>query len=157
MLFKLKKIDTPKNEQTMKTKETLQTLAATRIAALSTAAAMHTIAKQETHPTLQLERRQASDRHRHFANGIHIAMEEIHDMHTDEATEMVRHLKHIATRLEHIGIDERLAEHSETAAQQLGKATGLRYAAQLLADENGIDVDFDIIHYNNPLQEGGEA
>lgn len=141
----------------MKTKETLKTLAATRTAALSTAATMRTIAKQETYPTLQLERRQASDRHIHFAHGILIAIEELHDMHTDEATEMVRHLKHIATRLERSGIDERLAGHPIPAAIRLGKATGLRYAAQLLADENGIDVDFDIVHYNEPLQEGGEA
>lgn len=141
----------------MKTTETLKALAATRLNAIDTATILYTVAKQETHPTLQLERLQASNRHRHFANGIRIAMEELHDMHTDEATEMVRHLKHIATRLERIGIDERLAEHPETAAQQLGKATGLRYSAQLLADENCIDVDFDIIHYNDPLQEGGEA
>lgn len=141
----------------MKTKETLKTLAAIRISALDMAIAMHTIAKQETHPTLQKERQQASDRHRHFANGIRIAMEELHDMHTDEATEMVRHLKHIATRLERNGIDERLAEHPETAAQQLGKANGIRFAAQMLAYENDIDVDFDIVHYNEPLQEGGEA
>lgn len=141
----------------MKTKETLKTLAATRTNALYTVAAINTIAKQETHPTLQQERRQACDRHRHFANGIRIALEELHDMHTDDASEMVRHLKHIAKRLERIGIDERLAEHPETAAQQLGKATGLRFAAQLLADENDIDVDFDIVHYGEPLQEGGEA
>ncbi len=141
----------------METKETLKALAAIRISALDMAVAMHYIAKQETYPTLQLETQQSSDRHRHFANGIRIAMEELHDMHTDDATEMVRHLKHIATRLERIGIDERLAEHPETAAQQLGKATGIRYAAQMLADENCIDVDFDITHYNEPLQEGGEA
>lgn len=141
----------------MKTKETLKTLAATRISALKTAAAMHIIAKQETHPELQLERRQASDRHRHFANGIHIAIYELNEMHTDKATEMVRHLKFIAERLERIGMEARLAEHPETAALQLGKATGLRYAAQLLADENDIDVDFDIIHYSDPLQKGGEA
>ena len=141
----------------MKTNKTLQALAAIRISALDMAVAMNYVSKQETHPTLQLEARQAADRHRHFANGIRIALEELHDMHTDEATEMVRHLKHIAKRLERIGIDERLAEHPETAAQQLGKAKGIRFAAQMLADENGIDVDFDIVHYNEPLQEGGEA
>lgn len=141
----------------METKETLKTLLASRKTAIETANAMSTIAKQETHPTLQLERRQAADRHRHFADGTLIAMEEIYDMHTDDACQMVRHLKFIATRLERIGIDERLAEHPETAAKQLGKATGIRYVAQLLADENGIDVDFDIIHYGEPLQEGGEA
>lgn len=141
----------------MKTKETLKTLAAVRISALDMAIAMHDIAKQETHPTLQLERRQASDRHKHFANGIQIAIYELNETHTDEATEMVRHLKYIAERLEHIGIDARLAEHPETAAQQLGKANGIRFAAQMLAYENGIDVDFDIVHYNEPLQEGGEA
>lgn len=141
----------------METKNTLKALAAIKTIATITAETMHTIAKQETHPTLQLERRQTADRHRHFADGIRIAMEEIHDMHTDQATEMVRHLKHIAKRLERIGMDERLSEHPETAAQQLGKATGIRYAAQLLADENGIDADFDIIHYGDPLQEGGEA
>ena len=141
----------------MKTKSTLKTLATTRAQALNMASAMHIIANQETHPELQLETRQASDRHRHFANGIRIAMEELHDMHTDEATEMVRHLKFIARRLERTGMDERLAKDIESAAQHIGKATGLRYAAQLLADENGIDVDFDIIHYGEPLQEGGEA
>lgn len=140
----------------MKTQNTLQVLAATRIMAIQTADIMNAIAKQQTHPTTQLERRQAADRHRHFANGIRIAMEEIYDMHTDDAFQMIRHLKFIATRLERIGMDERLAEHPETAAKQLGKATGIRYAAQLLADENCIDVDFDIIHYGEPLQEGGE-
>ncbi|MBR2770618.1 MAG: hypothetical protein IKD78_01155 [Bacteroidales bacterium] len=141
----------------METKNTLKALAATKAIAINTADAMHIIAKQETHPTLQLERRQAADRHRHFAHGIQTAVYELHDMHTDDAREMVRHLKHIAKRLERTGMDERLAEHPENAARQLGKATGIRYAAQLLADENGIDVDFDIIHYNEPLQEGGEA
>lgn len=141
----------------MKDKETLKTLAATKIQALNMASAMHTIAKQESHPTLELERRQASDRHRHFADGIQIAIYEINDMHTDEATQMIKHLKHIAKRLEADGYDERLEEHPETAAKHFGKANGLRYAAQLLADENGIDVDFDIIHYGEPLQEGGEA
>lgn len=141
----------------MKDKNTLQALASTRIQALNIASAMHTIAKQETHPTLQLERRQASDRHRHFANGIRLAMEELHDMHTDDASDMVRHLKWLATKFEKMGWDERLEEHPETAAKHFGKASGLRYAAQLLADENGIDVDFDIIHYGESLQEGGEA
>ncbi len=141
----------------MKDKNTLQALAATRIQALDIASAMHIIAKQETHPTLQLERRQASDRHRHFANGIRLAMEDLHDMHTDDASEMVRHLKWLATKFEKMGWDERLEEHPETAAKHFGKASGFRYAAQLLADENGIDVDFDIIHYGEPLQEGGEA
>lgn len=141
----------------MKTDKTLQALAAIRISAVDMAVAMNYIAKQETHPTLQLETRQASDRHRHFANGIRIAMEELHDMHTDNATEMVKHLKHIAKRLEAEGWDERLEEHPETAARHFGNARGLRYAAQMLADENDIDVDFDIVHYGDPLQEGGEA
>lgn len=140
----------------MKTQNTLQVLAATKIMAIQTADIMNIIAKQETHPTTQLERRQAADRHRHFADGIQIAIYEIHDMHTDEATEMVKRLKHIAKRLEAKGWDERLEEHSETAARHFGNASGLRYAAQALADENGIDVDFDIIHYGEPLQEGGE-
>lgn len=141
----------------MKDKETLKTLAATKTWALNMASAMHTIAKQESHPTLELERRQASDRHRHFAVGMRIAMEELHDMHTDDAAEMVRHLKWLAKKHETIGYNERLEEHPETAAKHFWKANGLRYAAQLLADENGIDVDFDIVHYNEPLQEGGEA
>lgn len=141
----------------METKNTLQTLAATIRAAIETAKAMNTIAKQEAHPTTQLERRQAADRHMHFAGGIRIAIYDINDMHTDNAYEMVKHLKHIAKRHEADGWDERLEEHPETAARHFGNASGLRYAAQLLADENGIDVDFDIIHYGEPLQEGGEA
>lgn len=141
----------------MKTTETLKALAATRLNAIDTATILYTVAKQETHPTLQLERRHAADRHRHFANGIRIAIEDLHDMHTDDACEMVRHLKWLAAKHEKIGYDERLEEHPQTAAQHFGKATGLRYAAQVLADENCIDVDFDIIHYNDPLQEGGEA
>lgn len=141
----------------METKNTLKTLAATKSCAIQTADAMNAIAKQQTHPTTQLERRQAADRHRHFADGIQIAIYEIHDMHTDQTTEMVRHLKHIAKRLEAMGWDERLEEKPETAARHFGNASGLRYAAQLLADENGIDIDFDIIHYGEPLQEGGEA
>lgn len=141
----------------MKDKNTLKTLAASRTCALNTAAAMYIIAKQESHPTTQQERRQASDRHRHFAEGMRIAMEELHDMHTDDASEMIRHLKWLATKHEKMGWDKRLEENLETAAKHFGKANGLRYAAQLLADENGIDVDFDIIHYGEPLQEGGEA
>lgn len=140
----------------MKTTETLKTLAATRTSALYTAAAMHSIAKQQSHPTTQLERRQAGDRHRHFAHGILIAIYELNEMHTDKATEMVKRLKFIATKHETDGWNERLAEQPETAALHFGIANGLRYAAQLLADENGIDVDFDIIHYGEPLQEGGE-
>lgn len=141
----------------MKTDKTLQALAATRRSAIETANTMNTIAKQETHPTTMLERVHAADRHRHFADGIQMAIYDINDMHTDKATEMVKHLKHIAKRLEAKGWDERLEEHPETAARHFGNATGLRYAAQLLADENGIDVDFDIVHYGEPLQEGGEA
>lgn len=141
----------------METKNTLQTLAATKRAAIETANAMNTIANQETHPTTMQERRQAADRHRHFADGIQMAIYDINDMHTDKATEMVKHLKYIAMKLEDEGWDERLEEHPETAARHFGNASGLRYAAQLLADENGIDVDFDIIHYSEPLQEGGEA
>lgn len=141
----------------MKTQNTLESLSATKIMAIQTADAMNIIAKQQTHPTTQLERRQAADRHRHFAHGIQMAIYEIHDMHTDDVTEMIKHLKHIAKRLEADGWDERPEEHPETAARHFGNATGLRYAAQLLADENGIDVDFDIIHYGEPLQEGGEA
>lgn len=141
----------------MKTTETLKALAATRLNAIDTATILYTVAKQETHPTLQLERWHAADRHKHFALGIIIAIEDLHDMHTDDACEMVRHLKWLAAKHEKIGYDERLEEHPQTAAQHFGKATGLRYAAQVLADENGIDVDFDIIHYSDPLQEGGEA
>lgn len=141
----------------METKETLKTLAATKTIAIKTADFMNTIAKQQTHPTTQLERREAADRHRHFADGIQMAIYEINDMHTDKATQMIKRLKHIAKRLEADGWDERLEEHPETAARLFGKANGLRYAAQLLADENGIDVDFDIIQYSEPLQEGGEA
>lgn len=141
----------------MKTTETLKALAATKTIANQTADAMDTIAKQQTHPTTQLERRQAADRHRHFADGVQIAIYEINELHTDDAAEMVGHLKFIAARLERKGWNDRMEDRLETAARQFGKATGLRYAAQLLADENGIDVDFDIIHYNNPLQEGGEA
>ena len=141
----------------MKTTETLKALAATRRNAIDTASILDTIAKQETHPTLQLERRQAADRHKQFARGIQTAIFEIHEMHTDRATELIRCLKYIATKFEKNGYDERLAGHQDLAATYIGKATGIRYAAQLLADENGIDVDFDTIHYNNPLQEGGEA
>lgn len=141
----------------METRETLRILTETRNNALFAAEAIDTFAKQETHPTLQLERRQSADRHRHFADGIQMAIYDINDMHTDKATEMVRHLKHIAKRLEAEGWDERLEEHSETAARHFGNASGLRFAAQLLAEENAIDVDFDIVHYGEPLQEGGEA
>lgn len=141
----------------MKTTETLKALAAIRISAIDMAIAMTHISKQETHPTLQLEARQSSDMHVYFAYGIHIAIEELHDMHTDDASEMVRHLKWLATQHEKIGWDKRLEENLETAAKHFGRANGLRYAAKMLADENGIDVDFDIIHYNETQQEGGEA
>ena len=141
----------------MKTTETLKTLAATRRNAIDTASILDTIAKQETHPTLQLERRQAADRLKHFARGIQMAIFEIHEMHTDRATELIRRFKFLASKFEKNGYDERLEGRLDIAANYIGKATGFRYAAQLVADENVIDVDFDTIYYNTPLQEGGEA
>lgn len=135
----------------MKDKNTIATLTASASIAIAQASALETIAEQISHPTIELERQQAAKQAHAWAQASKRAIEDLNDMHTEDAKEMTAHFMSIAKRLEdkaetirveipYISRWETIRDMKLDAMEKVAAAGAWRYAAQLIADENNISM-----------------
>lgn len=135
----------------MKDKNTIATLTASASMAVAQASALETIAEQISRPAIEQERQQAAKQALIWAQACKRAIEDLHDMHTDDAKEMSAHFISTAKRLEdkaeslrtqtlYTSNWETICDMELDALEKVAAAGAWRYAAQLIADENNISI-----------------
>lgn len=139
----------------MQIQKTIKRLCEFRTNALQHATAMEAISKQFSHPTIEKMRADAAQDARHYADTLRAIINALNDGHTEDAAEETRMMLRMADKAERQAWIRREDWSMELTKEPLLRADAWRVAANLLAIENGIELEQPQNYATTPLQKGG--